>query len=471
MSSDNPVAAVLLAAGGSSRFGQPKQLLEWEGRPLIAHLADVAWAAGLSPITVILGAEAERIAPVLAERPVRVLRNYRWAEGLGSSVALSVSVLMNSPAAVFLQVDQPFVTPHLLRALVSQWRNTIPRPGIVVPTWEERLGSPVLFDRMLFPELAQLAADVGGRALFKAHAEKILPYPVTDPLLLADADTPDVFAQLQSLRREPAALLPSIRAVISDMDGVLWRGSSPLPGLRNFFVLLEEHGLDYMLVTNNANQSVAHYVEKLKHLGISTTPDHVLNSAEATGDYLAQHASPHATVYVVGGPGLREVLTHRGFVLTDGNTADYVVVGWNPTFTWEDMAKATLLIRQGARFIGTNPDRSFPLEKGLVPGAGAQLALLEAATDVAPFVIGKPEPVLYEQAIVRMRASPETTLVIGDRLDTDILGGLRLGMPTAMVLSGINSLEDVHRSPIHPDLIFDDLESLTAAWRTRLENR
>lgn len=467
--SENAVAAVLLAAGGSSRFGQPKQLLEWEGRPLVAHLADVAWAAGLSPIIVILGAEAERIAPALAERPVSILRNYRWTEGLGSSVALGVSALMHSPAAVFLQVDQPFVTPHLLRSLVNQWRDTAPHPGIVAPTWEGRLGSPVLFDQLLFPELAQLAADVGGRALFKAHAEKILSYPVADPLLLADADTPDAYMQLQSARQDSAALLPSIRAVISDMDGVLWRGSNPLPGLRDFFALLEERGLDYMLVTNNANQSVAHYVEKLAHLGISTTPEHVLNSAEATGDYLAQHAPPRATVYVVGGPGLREVLARHGFILTDGDTADYVVVGWNPTFTWEDMAKATLLIRQGARFIGTNPDRSFPLEKGLVPGAGAQLALLEAATDVAPFVIGKPAPVLYEQAMLRMHASPQTTLVIGDRLDTDILGGLQLGMPTAMVLSGINSLEDVHRSPIHPDLIYADLKALAVAWRARLE--
>ncbi|MBN1922043.1 MAG: HAD-IIA family hydrolase [Anaerolineae bacterium] len=466
---DNAVAAVLLAAGGSSRFGQPKQLLDWEGRPMIAHLADVAWAAGLSPIIVILGAEAERIAPALAERPVQILRNYRWVEGLGSSVALGVSALMSSPAAVFLQVDQPFVTPHLLRSLVSRWRDTAPRPEIVAPTWEGRLGSPVLFDQLLFPELAQLAADVGGRALFKTHAEKILPYPVTDPLLLADADNPDVYAQLQSARQDSTALLPSIRAVISDMDGVLWRGSNPLPGLRDFFALLEERGLDYMLVTNNANQSVAHYVEKLAHLGIPTAPEHVLNSAEAAGDYLAEHAPSHATVYVVGGPGLREVLARHGFILTDGDTADYVVVGWNPTFTWEDMAKATMLIRQGARFIGTNPDRSFPLEKGLVPGAGAQLALLEAATDVAPFVIGKPEPVLYEQAMLRMHASPETTLVIGDRLDTDILGGLRLGMPTAMVLSGINSLEDVHHSPIHPDLIFDDLKALAVAWRARLE--
>lgn len=462
---NKPVAAVLLAAGGSSRFGEPKQLLDWDGRPLIAHLADVAWAAGLSPIIVVLGAEAERIAPVLAGRAVRILRNYHWPEGMGSSVALGVAGLINSPAAIFMQVDQPFITARFLRALVNQWRTAPSRPGIVVPTWEGEPGSPVLFDRRLFPELGSLPGGAGGRVLFGSHADKLLPFPVDDARILADADTPEDFKRLQDARRDPIELLHPIRAVISDMDGVLWRGASPLPGLGSFFAFLKESRLDYMLVTNNANQSVSHYVEKLARLGVTTTPEHVLNSAEATGDYLVQHAAPGARLYVVGGPGLREVLLSRGFVLSDGDVADYVVVGWNPGFTWEDMAKATLLIRQGAGFIGTNPDRSFPLEKGLVPGAGAQLALLAAATDVDPLVIGKPEPVLYQQSMLRMGSTPETTLVIGDRLDTDILGGLRLDMPTAMVLSGINGLADVHGSPIHPDLIYDDLEALTAGWR------
>lgn len=465
---ETPIAAVLLAAGGSARFGQPKQLLEWEGRPLIAHLADTAWAAGLSPVVVILGAEAERIAPALAGRPVRILHNYRWAAGLGSSVSLGVAALPESPAAIFLQVDQPFVSPRLLRALAERWRTASPRPGIVVPTWEDRPGSPVLFDRTLFPELAQLPADVGGRALFKTHAERLLAYPVDDPLLLADADTPADYARLQAARRDPVTLLRPIRAVIADMDGVLWRGNTPLPGLHAFFAWLQERGLSYMLVTNNASQSVAHYVEKLARMGIAVTPDHVLNSAEATGDYLVQRAAPGASVYVVGGPGLREALSRRGFTLSEGHAADYVVVGWNPAMTWDDMAKAALLIRRGAPFIGANGDRSFPLENGLVPGAGAQLAMLEAATDVRPIVIGKPEPLLYEQSIARMGVAPETTLVIGDRLDTDILGGLRLGLPTAMLLSGINSAEDVRRSPIHPDLVFDNLEALTLAWRARL---
>ena len=463
---ETPVAAVLLAAGGSSRFGQPKQLLEWEGRPLVAHLADTAWAAGLAPVIVVLGAEAERIAPTLAGRAVHILHNYRWREGIGSSVNLGVAAAAQSPAAIFLQVDQPLVTPRLLRGLVERWRTTAPRPGIVVPSYAGQPGSPVLFDRTLFPELAQLPADVGGRALFKTHAEKLIAYPVDDPLLLADADTPAEFARLQrAAQRSPSMLLQTIRAVISDMDGVLWRGETALPGLRAFFAWLHERDIAYMLVTNNASQPISYYVEKLARLGVTVTPDHILNSAEATGDYLAQHAAPGARMYVIGGPGLREALTRRGFHLTDGADAEYVVVGWDRALTWEAMARATLLIRGGARFIGTNGDRAFPLETGLVPGAGAQLAMLEAATDVPPIVIGKPSPILYEQSIARMSVAPENTLVIGDRLDTDILGGLQLGLPTAMMLSGISAIEDIWRSPIHPDLIFDNLDALMQVWQ------
>lgn len=463
---ETPVAAVLLAAGGSSRFGEPKQLLDWEGRPLIAHLADVAWAAGLDPVIVVLGAEAERIAPVLAERPVQILRNYRWQAGIGTSVQLGVAAAAASPAAIFLQVDQPLVQLRLLRELVAHWRAHLPQPSIIVPDYQGQFGTPVLFDRAFFPELAQLSADVGGRALFAAYADKLLTHAITDPLLLADADTPAEYARLQSAaRRSPAELLRPIRAVISDMDGVLWRGDTALPGLHAFFDWLHERDLAYTLATNNASQSSHHYVAKLARLGIRTTAEHILNSADATADYLLQHAPRGARLYVIGGPGLREALSQRGFQLSDGDEADYVVVGWDRTLTWERMARATLLIRRGATFIGTNGDRAFPLEEGLVPGAGAQLAMLEAATDVRPLVIGKPSPMLYEQAMARMGVAPEHTLVIGDRLDTDILGGQRLGLLTAAMLSGISTLADIHRSPIHPDLIFEHLEALVQAWR------
>lgn len=464
---ESHVAAVLLAAGGSTRFGRPKQLLEWEGRPLVAHVADVAWMAGLQPVVVVLGAGAEEITPALDGRPVQVLTNYRWAEGMSGSLALGVAALpLAVEAAVFLQVDQPLITPQLLQALVARWRES--GAGIVVPTVAGRRGSPVLFAREFFPALAHLSGDVGGRALFAAHANRLAELPVADPLLLADADTPETFARLQAAHRDPTAALRGIRAVISDMDGVLWQGTAPLPGLAEFFDFLHGHDLRYVLVTNNSTRTPGHTVEKLARFGITTTAEHVLTAAEATADYVAGQW-PGALVYVIGEPPLLDNLQARGLRLSPGDAAEIVVVGWDRQFSWEKLATATRLIHGGAHFVGTNPDRTFPTETGLVHGNGAQLAALEAATGVAPLMIGKPEPLLYQYALARLGATPHETLVIGDRPDTDVLGGLRLGMLTAFVRCGVTSEAALARFPIHPDLVVDDLGDLTRQWQTLID--
>lgn len=463
---EHKVAAVLLAAGGSTRFGEPKQLLPWEGRPLIVHTADIAWAAGLNPVVAVIGAEAECVAPLLAQRPVDVLRNYRWREGMSTSLHVGLAALpQDVEAAIFLPIDQPCLTPRFLQALVERWRTS--DADIVVPTAEGRRGGPVLFSRALFAELTQLEGDVGGRALFDAHRERLVTLPVDDPRMLIDVDTPEAYARLQSEveRQDPAELLRAIRALIVDMDGVLWRGDTPLPGLHRFFEMVQARDLTYTLITNNSSRTPEDYVAKLARFGEQTTPKHVLNSALAAADYLAVQAEPDATVFPVGGQGVRQALRSRRFRLVeDGSDVDYVVVGWDTEMNWETMAQAALLIRGGARFIGTNPDRSYPSERGLVPGAGAQLALLETATDVTPTIAGKPEPVLYQQALERMGADPAETLVIGDRLDTDILGGVRQGMITALLLSGVQRRDDLTHSPVHPDLVFENLAALLDAW-------
>ena len=461
------IAAVILAAGESRRFGRPKQLLRWEGRPLVAHLADVAWAAELSPVIVVLGAHADVVRPVLEKRPVQVLRNYRWADGMSGSVHVGLSALPPSCAgAIFIPVDQPLLTPQFLRSLVETWRR---HPGsIVVPQDEVHgtKGSPVLFDREFFPELARLSGDVGGRALFASHAAQIVYHPVREPWLLSDADTPAAFERLKAYERglSPAQHLEGVKAVISDMDGVLWRNRTPLPGLREFFALLEERQLKYVLVTNNASKTPEQYVAKLAQMGVRTTPEHVLNSALATAAYLADRAAPGAWVYALGGPGTINALQERGFRLSAGDRADYVVASWDRDLTWNKLATATRLILEGAEFIGTNPDVTFPLETTLAPGAGSLLATLESTTGVTPTVIGKPYPSLYRQALSRMEAAPDETLVIGDRLNTDILGGVRLGLRTALLLSGVTHAEQVPHSAIHPDVIFENLAALVAAW-------
>ncbi len=493
------IAAVILAAGESRRFGCLKQLLLWKDHPLIVHAVDTAWNAGLSPILVVLGAGAERIAPELAGRPVQILTNYRWQEGLSSSLGVGVSALSPSvDAAVFLPVDQPLLTADFLRKLIA-----CSDKSIVAPLCEGELrGSPALFTRKFFPELARLgepirsagynghAGDVGGRALFAAYPDDITALPVEDPRILMDIDTPEAYAHLltfaNSVTHSPGAgdffsgaegsRFP--KAVIADMDGVLWHEQTPLPGLHDFFTLIETSDIAYMLVTNNSSRTPAQYTARLARFGVKVTPDHVLTSAIAASDYLAERLEPGSRIYVIGGPGVIEALKLRGFRVFFGSrdshtedvddlpsTVDYVVVGWDRELTWEKLATATQFIRRGAKFLGTNPDLTFPGERGILPGNGAQLAALKAATGISPVIAGKPEPILYRQALARMGVTPRETLMIGDRLETDILGGTRVGMRTALVLSGVTVREDLRQSPIRPDVVFEDLAALVAAWR------
>ncbi len=470
---NSKVAAVLLAAGASTRFGQPKQLLTWNGRPLITHVLDTAWIAGLDPRVVVLGAEAHRIRPALEDRDATVMHNYRWAEGMSTSVALGLAALPPSvEAAIFLPIDQPLIDADLLRALVEAWERGV--GTLVVPrSTNGRRGSPVLFDRAYFAELSRLSGDVGGRALFDRHAEAIAYVTIPDPVALTDVDTPEVFAELQAHRKAPnhAPAFSGIQGVISDMDGVLWRAYDRQPGLRDFFALLHDRDLPYVLVTNNSSHTPEEYVDKLAGMGIITTTDHVLNSAEAAANYV-ERRSPGARVYAMGGPGVLHALSTHGLSVTQSNDVgevDYVVVGWDRELTWQKLAAATRLIHGGAAFVGTNPDRTFPMEAGLAPGNGAQLAALQAATGVEPVIVGKPATLLYKQAMARMGTSPGGTLMIGDRLDTDILGAARLGMPTALVLTGVSGREALDRSPIRPTGVYDDLPALVDAWRRALK--
>lgn len=470
---NSKVAAILLAAGASTRFGQPKQLLPWNGRPMITHALDTTWIAGLAPRVVVLGAEAARIRPALADRDATVMHNYRWAEGMSTSVALGLAALPPSvEAAIFLPVDQPLIDATLLQALMAAWERGA--GTIVVPRHTNgRRGSPVLFDRVYFEELSRLTGDVGGRALFEDHREAIAYVTVPDPVVLTDVDTPQAFDTLQAQRGTLARTLDfsGVQGVISDMDGVLWRNLDPQPGLHEFFSLLHDRGIPYVLVTNNSSHTPQEYVTKLAGMGITTTSDHILNSAEAAANYVGSR-SPGARVYAIGGSGVTHALSAHGLSVTqsiDTQEADYVVVGWDRELSWQKLATATRLIHRGAIPIGTNPDRTFPMEAGLAPGNGAQLAALEAATGVEPIVVGKPERLLYEQAMARMSTSPGATLMIGDRLDTDILGAAQLGMPTALVLTGISGRDALVRSPIRPTGVYDDLPALVHAWRIALK--
>jgi 4-nitrophenyl phosphatase len=258
--------------------------------------------------------------------------------------------------------------------------------------------------------------------------------------------------------------LHSVRAVISDMDGVLWRGEAPLPGVAEFFGGLRRRGLPFVLATNNATATFAEVSRRLSDLGLRVSQEEVLTSARAAASFLRHQLPRGESVLAIGEAGLTSALAHAGFRLVDNaKEAAAVVAGLDRSVTWNKLTEAALAIRGGAMFIATNMDPTFPSERGLVPGAGALIAVLETACSCHPIVIGKPEPHLFLEALEVLRAPAEATLVLGDRIETDIVGGQRAGMPTALLMTGVTSPEILSASKVRPDWVFADLHAAAAA--------
>jgi 4-nitrophenyl phosphatase len=255
--------------------------------------------------------------------------------------------------------------------------------------------------------------------------------------------------------------LGQMRALIIDMDGVIWHGDTAVPGLVEFFELLRRRGILFMLATNNASRTPEQFQQKLAGMGVEVRCDEILTSAQATALYLKTIA-PGARVFVIGEDGLKRALTEMGFSLCNDHV-DYVICGMDRGLSWEKLAQATLNIRAGAIFIGTNSDKTFPTERGFVHGNGAILAALETATDVKPIVVGKPEPIMYQQAMSRLGVNVEDTAALGDRLETDILGAKRAGIASILVFSGVSTREDLKASEYKSEWAFQDLQELTAA--------
>lgn len=273
--------------------------------------------------------------------------------------------------------------------------------------------------------------------------------------------------------------LDNIRALIVDMDGVLWHGDKALPGLIEFFKTLRERQIRFILATNNASLTPEQYVSKLERMGVKVALNEILTSGMATALYLKEHADPESTqIFVVGEEGARKPLLDLGFKLTDlyevkghdsndlTKGADIVVCGKDETITWAKLATATLNIRAGAKFIGTNADITLPTERGVILGNGAILAALEVATGIKPTIIGKPEPIMYQQALAMLGIDFNEAAAIGDRLDTDILGAVRTGLRSILVLTGISSEQDVKNSDYQPTWIFPDICAITLALKS-----
>lgn len=268
----------------------------------------------------------------------------------------------------------------------------------------------------------------------------------------------------------------NIRALIIDMDGVLWHGEQAVPGLEDFFSILRKLDLPFILATNNASLTVNQYVDKFVRMGVTVTADEILTSGTATALHLATSHNPDTTrIFVIGGQGTTEPLQDQGFTLTglynisdptDNDpdlAADIVVCGLDRQLTWDKLATASINISAGALFIGTNGDTTLPTERGSAPGNGATLAALEAATGVKPTTIGKPGPILYQQALALLGIDPNATIAIGDRLDTDILGAVRTGIRSLMVLTGVSSKDDIAGLDYQPTWIMQDLRAVTKA--------
>ncbi len=259
-------------------------------------------------------------------------------------------------------------------------------------------------------------------------------------------------------------MLRSIRAVVSDLDGTLVTGNRPLPGLLPFFNLLQQRRVALTVVTNNTVRTPEQYWRKLSGFGAPVEPEQILTAALATAAHLRDRLPPSAPLFVIGEVGLRSALLDAGFTLLDDGRGPVaaVVVGGDRGLDYAKLKHAIRHVREGARFVGANPDLLVPTEEGLAPEAGVTLAAIEAATGVAAVVIGKPERPLLDRALARMGASAATTAILGDRLDTDILGGKRLGLFTILVTTGADNEAAIAAKGIRPDLVVAGLDELTA---------
>ena len=252
--------------------------------------------------------------------------------------------------------------------------------------------------------------------------------------------------------------LGDIAGFLVDMDGVLYRDDTPLPGMQEFVQLVQRRSIPHLFLTNNSSRTPEEYAAKMRALGAPVPAERILTSALVTATHLAQNTTPGERVLMVGGPGLRAALLEAGLQLTeDPGAAAVVVVGLDREVTYEKLARATLAVTRGARFLGTNADRSLPGAHGLEPGAGALLAAIATAAGVQPQVFGKPERAMFEQGLERLGTPPGRTAMIGDRYETDIVGAQRAGLVTIAVATGVAGADWLRSQDPPPDYVLPAL--------------
>jgi len=256
--------------------------------------------------------------------------------------------------------------------------------------------------------------------------------------------------------------LDGIKGLIIDMDGVLWHDSEPVGDLPKIFLKIDLLGLKSILATNNASRTVEEYQQKLADFRVELEDWQIINSAQAVGIYLSEHYPTGSNVYVVGQPSLKKTIESYGIKVVNENDEEVqaVVASMDFGLSYDKLKHAALLIRSGCDFIGTNPDATYPAPEGLLPGSGTVVGALEIASGKKARIIGKPQPLLYQMALNRLKLAPDETLAIGDRLETDVVGAQAAGIYTALVLSGVSTLEQAQQFTPPPDIIVQDLTAL-----------
>src|SRR5512143_2128658 len=248
------------------------------------------------------------------------------------------------------------------------------------------------------------------------------------------------------------------KSYLIDMDGVIVRGSELIPGADAFLDRLHQRDIKFLILTNNPLYTQRDLQYRLQRIGVTVTVDHLYTSALATAQFLKKQM-PDGTAFVIGESGLTQALHEAGYVLTDHHP-DYVVVGETTALNYERLTQAVRLVSGGARFIATNPDPSGPGDGGLVPACGAIAALIETATGVHPYFVGKPNPLMMRTALRFLNEHSENAIMVGDRMDTDVRVGIESGLETILVLSGVTTREMIDQFPYQPTRVVNSVADL-----------
>ena len=249
-----------------------------------------------------------------------------------------------------------------------------------------------------------------------------------------------------------------ITSWLMDMDGVLVREEEAVPGAQQFLSLLQEREIPFLVLTNNSIYTRRDLAARLRTSGLSVPEESIWTSALATARFL-ESQRPEGSAFVIGESGLTTALHESGYTLTETNP-DYVVLGETRTYSFERITRGIRLVLEGARFIATNPDNTGPSPAGVLPATGSVAALISRAAGVDPYFVGKPNPLMFRSALNAIDAHSESTAMIGDRMDTDIVAGLEAGLETVLVLTGVTTREAAERHPYRPTRIVESVADL-----------